>query len=415
MEIAVIVKLLIVIAALLALVFLKQKPEVALAASSVLMILIYGKGLQGFADAFRIFFRDQSTVTLPITIILIGILSGVMGKTGMLQKMIDHMKPMVRSTKLTIILTPLLIGLLAVTGGAYVSCPLVDQLGDTLGISPERKAAINLVYRHSVHYSYPLSGSLIVVANLSGLDVNRICLMLVPVVIWTFIIGHFTMMRDIKDVVMPKEDRASYLSHVKYFLLNFSPILVSLLLTVVFDLSMLIALPVGIVLAVIVANAQEDTRPKEDLVSLLFKKVNYKMVLVIFAALFFKACISSVSEIAEAMTSLARAGLPPELMIVIIAVLTSFPTASVQTPAAIIIPIMAGFGASEMQMMLYTCLVVATGTFGYYFSPVHMCQILTIEYFKTDLARLLKEYRYYLPALAVGIFVWYAAMKAILL
>ena len=63
----------------------------------------------------------------------------------------------------------------------------------------------------------------------------------------------------------------------------------------------------------------------------------------------------------------------------------------------IIIPIMAGFGASEMQMMLYTCLVVATGTFGYYFSPVHMCQILTIEYFKTDLARLLKEYRYYLP------------------
>ncbi|MBQ2455794.1 MAG: DUF401 family protein, partial [Firmicutes bacterium] len=189
MEIAVIVKLLIVIAALLALVFLKQKPEVALAASSVLMILIYGKGIQGFADAFRVFFRDQSTVTLPITIILIGILSGVMGKTGMLQKMIDHMKPMVRSTKLTIILTPLLIGLLAVTGGAYVSCPLVDQLGDTLGISPERKAAINLVYRHSVHYSYPLSGSLIVVANLSGLDVNRICLMLVPVVIWTFIIG----------------------------------------------------------------------------------------------------------------------------------------------------------------------------------------------------------------------------------
>ncbi|MBR0140504.1 MAG: DUF401 family protein [Firmicutes bacterium] len=415
MEIAVIIKLLIVIGVLLAFVFLKQKPEIALAVSSVLLILIYGKGLQGFADAFTVFIKDKNTWTLPAAVLLIAILSGVMGKTGMLQKMIEKLKHLTGSTKLTIILAPLLIGLLAVTGGAYVSCPLVDELGNSLGISKERKAAINLVYRHAVHFSYPLNGSVIVIANLGNLNIGRLCLVMLPVVVWVFVIGYVLLLRDVKDVKLPRAKGSEFRKDLGSFLLNVFPILITLIFTVAGVMPMIAALAIGIASAVVIANLQEDTKPKEGLFDLIFKKVNYKMVLVILAALFFKACISSVPEISAAMTGIAAMGLPPEVIILVIAMLTSFPTGSVQTPAAIIIPMMLSLTSDPNAILLYTGLVLASSIYGYFFSPVHMCQLLTCEYFETGMAKLMKEYKYFIPLFAVGIAAWYIIMKLVLL
>lgn len=411
----VILKLVVVIAVLLALVFLKIKPHTALAVCSAILLLIYGKGLAGFGAAFSKFAADSTSWSLPLTVLLIAILSGVMGKTGMLQKMVNHLKPALRSTKLTIAITPALIGLLAVAGGAFISCPLVDELGKTLDIPPTKKAAINLAFRHCIMFAYPLNGSVIIAAQLSGVPVPTICKYLLPMSLWMTGIAWFLMLRNVKDVVMPKENGQATLRHIGLFLLNISPILVTLFLTVATPLEIYMAVPVGIVIALIAANLQEDTKPKDSLFDLLFKKVNYKMLLVIIAALFFKACISSVSEIGDAMRNLTASGLPVEVIIILITLLTSFPTGSIQTAAAIIVPLLASFTADPTQLALYVGLTLCSSIFGYYFSPVHMCQLLTIEYFGTDLKSLLKEYRIFIPMLAAGMALWYLGANMILL
>ncbi len=415
MDITVIIKLVIVIAVLLILVFKKIKPEIALTVCSLLLLLIYGKGLKGIADAFLGFVRDGNTWSLPAAVILIGILGGVMGKTGMLQRMVDDLKPMAGSTKWTILLTPLIIGLLSVTGGAYISCPMVDELGNTLKLAPERKAAINLVYRHAVFFSYPLSGTTIVIAQLSGVDVGKICLVDLPMVVLVLVAGYFIFLRDIEDVKLQRAKGKEFFLHLKGFFINFLPILVPLILAVAFKLPMVISVAAGIIIALALIYLGPGKKPEQDIFSLLFKKVNYKMLLVVFAALFFKAAVSSVGEIAVAMRELAASGLPVELIIVIIGFITSFPTGSIQAPAAIILPIILTFPLSETELLLCACLTLCVGMFGYFFSPVHMCQILTLEYFHATLPKLMKEYRYFIPVFAVGIAVWYTAAKLLLL
>ncbi|MCF0150879.1 MAG: DUF401 family protein, partial [Firmicutes bacterium] len=292
---------------------------------------------------------------------------------------------------------------------------LVDELGKTLKVSSNRKAAINLAFRHCIMFCYPLNGSVIISAQLSGVPVPTICKYLLPMSIWMTALGWFLMLRDVKDVVMPRESAKATLHHIGIFLLNISPILITLFLTVATPLEIYMAVPVGIVVALIAANLQEDTKPKESLFSLLFKKVNYKTLLVIIAALFFKACISSVSEIGEAMRSLTASGLPVEVIIVLITLLTSFPTGSIQTSAAILVPLLASFTSDPTQLALYVGLTLCSSIFGYYFSPVHMCQLLTIEYFGTDLKSLLKEYGLFIPLMILGIALWYAGANMLLL
>ena len=42
-----------------------------------------------------------------------------------------------------------------------------------------------------------------------------------------------------------------------------------------------------------------------------------------------------------------------------------------------------------------------------------MCQLLTLEYFKTDFSELLKEYKIFMPGLLAFIAVWYLVLKLV--
>ena len=115
------------------------------------------------------------------------------------------------------------------------------------------------------------------------------------------------------------------------------------------------------------------------------------------------------------MNALAQSGLPVEVIIVLICVITAYPTGSVQTPAAILIPIILTITTDMTLLRLYTSLTLIVSIYSYFFSPVHMCQLLSIEYFGTDLRSLLKEYGIFIPLFGVGIAAWYIITKAIVL
>ncbi|MBZ2174998.1 DUF401 family protein [Schnuerera sp. xch1] len=43
---------------------------------------------------------------------------------------------------------PAMIGVLIISGGALLSAPFIYNLGEEMELSPPRRAAINLVFRH---------------------------------------------------------------------------------------------------------------------------------------------------------------------------------------------------------------------------------------------------------------------------
>ena len=80
-----------------------------------------------------------------------------MNATGYLDKMVQGLQGFLGNLKASIMVVPALVGSMPVLGGAAVSAPLVDKLGEGLHLSPDRKAAINLVFRHGMFFVFPFS------------------------------------------------------------------------------------------------------------------------------------------------------------------------------------------------------------------------------------------------------------------
>jgi len=109
-----------------------------------------------------------ATVDLLCIIALICISSFLLQKFMLLRRAIEALDRLMPSTKLTIMLAPTLIGGITVTGGAIISAPIVDQLGERMQLQPRRRAAINLFFRHAGHFMLPFVPGIVMISNFSG-------------------------------------------------------------------------------------------------------------------------------------------------------------------------------------------------------------------------------------------------------
>ena len=414
MDTIVLLKLVAAVGLLLALVIKKVGPHIAMVAASVFLMIICGQGPSEFAELLKSYFTNKTVYNMALTIIAISMLSNVMNKTGMMNRMMDSLDAAVNSPRFTLMFAPFVIGLLTVAGGAFMSCPLVDAAAKDLDVKPARLAAINLVYRHGIHFSYPLASTFYMTVALTGCTNGELLRVTLPLSLFMLVLGYICLVRPLD--VPEKEKRAGtdIGASLGKFLLMISPIAIALVLAVGFSLPMPAAVLAGTAAAIAISYSDPVTRPKEDLLKLVFGGINPKTIMVVLAALFFKDVVNHISAIGAALTGLAKTGMPPEMIILIVCMLTALPTGSNQTAVAIANPIAISFAANPQQAIMYAALTMACGFMSYYFSPVHMCQLLTLEYFKTDFADLMKEYKVFMPVLLLFIAAWYLVMKLII-
>jgi len=90
---------------------------------------------------------------------------------------------LVKNPKIVLSALPAIIGFLPVSGGALMSAPIVDAEAEKLKLPPERKAYVNLWFRHTIFPVYPLSQVLIITAALTGAPLFSIILLQIPTVL----------------------------------------------------------------------------------------------------------------------------------------------------------------------------------------------------------------------------------------
>ncbi|HPF88867.1 MAG TPA: DUF401 family protein, partial [Candidatus Limiplasma sp.] len=71
-----------------------------------------------------------SNINAVVAIVLIGVLSGLMKHYGLLDDIVQPAKLLVRNRKVLMGLIPAVIGFLSVPGGALLSAPFADELGN---------------------------------------------------------------------------------------------------------------------------------------------------------------------------------------------------------------------------------------------------------------------------------------------
>lgn len=417
----------------------KVSLEKVMFAATIVMALTSGLSFAESANVIWSAFTDSTTIQLALSVFAIGAFSTIMNETGYLDNMVQGLSGFLGNLKAAIMAVPALIGSMPVLGGAAVSAPLIDKLGDGLGLSPERKASINLVFRHGMFFLFPFSPSMILAANLIGVSVPSLLskLWLYGAAFWlagyVFLIrkpdAHSIQKKSANTVTQSinsqvefnQENTNSVVAATRTgklrsqslieFLHYGSPLLLALILSIGFNVPLWASMMTGIVLALAMGYFEKASLPS---LATILKGSNITQVLAMFWIMAFKG-FATVSPVFPALVNSAKSyGIPPAILAMALPLVFGYVSASSTTTMGVMIPILVPSGISQ-EAVLYLTSVIYGGSFMAYFaSPLHLCQVLTCKYFDIDLAGVYKQYWPVLVSVA-AVMAGYAAIGASLI
>lgn len=378
---------------------------------ATLLSLLNGRNLNYIFNIFLRTLCESTTISLALTIAFISVLGHVMGKYLILDRMITALEKMLRSAKATILIAPSIIGTLLVNGGALMSCPVVDNLGDKLDIPNDRRASINLIFRHAMYFFFPLSPTMILAAEIGGYDLWNFIKLQFPIAIVMYILGYIFYLKKYPQPKLEKIEPKQYFKAIGEFALYSSPILTSLFGVLLFNLPFYISLVFGILVSIIINIYDKSKDSKYDINENVFKTIyegiRPSMVIAIIGIMIFKNVVNDFDELFIFLNTLLDKGIPVELLIIISCGIISFPLASTQPSIAILYPMILPLAPNPHVKLLYAMFIFTTAFMSYYISPIHMCQVLTLEYFNVKIKDLYKNYVYILPLTYLAMIVIY--------
>jgi len=337
---------------------------------------------------------NPSTILLAIIVGLIPLIGGILNETGQIDKLIRNMRI---GKKPFLMLSPALVGLLPMPGGALLSAPIVDKAGR--GIPKEKKAGINVWFRHILYLVYPISANFIISTAAARIGLYQPIPQLLIVLLFSLFLGYFFFLR--KDLgKIEYEQRFS----LKDLLLPLAVLLVAPFLDIMIreflnlpvkEIGTLIAVVTSLILAMILGKT--DLRRFREIT---VKAKPWSFAFMIIGILVFLEVFkdSGILELLEEVP------MTPEILYGI-AVALGFMTGRMITPAGIVFPIyLTKFGAVSPS----TFTLIYFGIFlGYVLTPVHPCISLTTESLDVEL----KDYiRAVIPPVSIGLLVGLLAL-----
>lgn len=353
-------------------------------------------GINNVANSiFNVFLNSASRSTI-LTVMMVSILGGLMGHYKILESIVETLEGLIKNKKNILMIIPAFIGLLVVPGGALLSAPFINNIGEELKITPPKRAAINLIFRHIAMFVMPFStGLLIVASSFPDLSIGRIILYNILFVSLIVISGYLLFIRNIKvDIHTKRENYGSNL--IKLGLLT-SPIYVPVIITLSTGLPFYITLLISLVIVYFLGD-------KNNFIKTLVNSISWHTILTMIAILIIKEIISNMDGLLEIFIALFNNsnGIFYTLLIFFVTSLFfGIVTGNQGASLAIILPMISGLTLSTNMLYIYVYFAYVSAFMGYYFSPLHLCQAFTVELMGVNTIDLYKEYKLYAPIMFV--------------
>ncbi|MCD6455110.1 MAG: DUF401 family protein, partial [Candidatus Aminicenantes bacterium] len=162
-------KLLIVLSLLLLLLAIKANLPLSIFLPGLLLAFLFKMTPLEIIHSTWKSISDWNTIKLLLIIFLILILVEIQKEKGSLQKLVKGMEGLFGNKWMTITLSPSLIGLLPMPGGALVSAPVLNEALGEGEVSPELKTFINYWFRHIWEYFWPLYQGFLLTVTIFGI------------------------------------------------------------------------------------------------------------------------------------------------------------------------------------------------------------------------------------------------------
>ncbi len=338
------------------------------------------------------------TIELALLMTLIYVLAKSMQETGAISRLIDGLRTFF-SKGGTLAVIPAVYGLMPVPGGALFSAPLIDKEGDKYNLQNNQKNFLNIWFRHVWFPIYPISSAMILICSVkfSGVPIQNLILANLPAFLGVIVIGYIFLRRLTRHVPQEVQNITKDYHGLIYILPPVVPLLFYPLKLV--GLSETRCFLLGVSLSLLILYFLVDIDAKRY-TGILKKSLTGNLAIAIFGIMILREMIR-ISEmhvlITETMQNLA---FPALLMIILIPLLLGALTGYNLGAVALSYPLVDPFFSfTGMQLLGLTSLIFMSSLIGYLVSPIHLCNVLSSEYLKTDTTRM---YKMLLPA-AIGV------------
>jgi len=336
---------------------------------------------------------NPNTLELVFSVYLIGVLGSMMQGYGVIEKMMEYLEKSFKSVKLLLFIVPSLLSTFSVAGSAVFAAPVIDVLGDKIGVTKERKAAINLYVRHAWYFILPITASLLYAAYLADVSVWALIRVQAPVAVICLFAAYIVYIAPLKDVQLvsgSSENRTQIISKTLFYT---SPLIVTIIMVIWFPfyIGLLVGCLLSFLLRTKAGNFGEMLRTKQGL----------NMVYAAAAIMVFKGVIDGIPGIRILIQGLIDKGMPLELLLFVLPLVMGYILANPQALVGMLFPILLPLVPQE-QVLATAAFINIVGFVAYYISPLHLCQALTNEYFCVSTKDLYREYKITVPVMLIS-------------
>jgi integral membrane protein (TIGR00529 family) len=385
------IKICIVFIIILLLLRKKLNIEYVMLIASFSLFLLYLMPIESVLKTCKDAALNSATIKLILALSFIRIFEMILREHAVLSNMMKSVKAIFKNRKIVAGSMPLLIGLLPSVGGAYFSAPMVDEATQGTKMSLEEKGFVNYWLRHPWEYILPLYPGILLASAISKIDLHDLITANLTYAVFTLITGFTFGMTRVKGVIRI-DDRLS-----KEGIWSFIPIATVLLLVVIFHIELHYAL-----IATVVALFFFYRYGPKAILSSLKHGFSLDVILLIVSIMLFKEATEASGAVRNVSHFFMQEGIPtfPILFLLpfVTGLLTGITIGFVGSTFPLILSITGNVSLAAISFAF------ASGFLGVLLSPVHVCLILTREYFKADLWGM---YKMMIPA---GIIVFCAAI-----
>ena len=367
-----------------------------------IMAFLSGLSLEEIGQSLATTVTSSVSHNLLLAILGIGVLGEILYYNGSIDGALDAMKKIIKEPRLIITASPAFIGLMPIPGGAYLSAPLVKEIGDDINLSSEKMSLANVFYRHIFYFFFPLYPSLIFFLEVTEVPLYYLLLFSVLPFLIAFAQSFRTVFAGLDSINNHNiNTTGTTWSYLLLFLYNVSPILVALII----PLSMGWPYYTGLAVAVILATVQRINRfSGTELIKrgkILISGIKVNILITIAGILVFKDLVVFSEALNPLAVLLKEYGFPIILIALIIPYLSGVVTgnqiAALGVSLPLLLPLLPG-GEAEWPML---SLAYLSSLMGYMVSPLHLCPVLTADFFKVHLHVVL----YRLQLMSIGVLV----------
>ena len=317
-----------------------------------------------------------SSLTLFAALYLISLLEKVMRASGGQGRLVSGLMNMSGDPRISMASLPAIIGLLPSPGGARFSAPLVAEASRNIDIPGEQNAAINYYYRHIWEYYLPLYPASLLAVEILRVPLERFVLVMFPFSIIMVLAGLFLF----RKFPSPQQTNGDHPRHEawKQVVEGVTPIVSIMMLVLVFKFHILLALFVVITLLFFYYRIS-----LKHFTKMIIDALEFRLLYMIFGAIYLRDVLVQSGSIEQVLGFFQSIGMSPVLIAIIFPFMTGFLTGVTVAGVSIAMPVIVTL-ASPDNLLSLGSLAFASNIVGQLLSPMHLCLLLSVEYFCAD-------------------------------